>query len=281
MSSQLKEICNSVQVEQAKSIRDLTSGHLNENHLYHPRPTINGVRKPTWSASQKSCPTLRPPHRLTTHSNQVEEMKESLIDFTYLTLPDCSPKKSMSPRGLGTQADSPRLSLGGKEPLPPITRQERLAVPSFSIDLSDKQKMKKMQNFNENVLQKSDTHLHGLGYSEDFVAFVEDNLRLVSHTLRPDENDHLCLSFAETDHHRKSNQTPDVEFESSSSVQRSFDRFDRRFTRVWRYSRTNQSEFYGERETKIERFIRRMNMICTWNIYWPLSLNSEFTLPNN
>lgn len=178
MSSQIKDICQSVQVEQLKSIRDLTSGHLNENHLYYPRPTINGVRKPTWTSSQKSCPTLRPPHRLTTHSNHVEQMKESLIDFTYLTLPESPRKKPLSSRRSEYNENSPRISLS-KEPLPPIPRQERVQVPSFSIDLSDKEKLRKMKHFNENVLQKSDTHLHGLGYSEDFVAFVEDNLRLV------------------------------------------------------------------------------------------------------
>jgi hypothetical protein len=33
-----------------------------------------------------------------------------------------------------------------------------------------------MNIFNDTVLQKNDVNLHGLGYSEDFVAFVEDNL---------------------------------------------------------------------------------------------------------
>lgn len=86
MSSHIKQICNSINREQVQSIRDLTSGHLNENHLYRPRPTINGKRKPSWSSSQKSHPTLRPPHRLQTHSSNIEPMKDSIVDFTYLTL---------------------------------------------------------------------------------------------------------------------------------------------------------------------------------------------------
>lgn len=96
MSSHVKEICNSIQREQVQSIRDLTSGHLNESHLYHPRPTINGKRKPTWSSSQKPHLTLRPPHRLQTHSSKIEPMKESLVDFTYLTL--LEPPKSKKPQ---------------------------------------------------------------------------------------------------------------------------------------------------------------------------------------
>ena len=94
MSSPVKHICNSVYREQVQSIRDLTSGHLNERHLYHPRPTINGARKPCWSSSQKAHPTLRPAHQLKTYSSNVEQMKESLIDFTYLSLPEISNKKS-------------------------------------------------------------------------------------------------------------------------------------------------------------------------------------------
>lgn len=86
MSSPVKQICNSIQREHVQSIRDLTSGHLNENHLYHPRPTVNGKRKPSWSSSQKPHPTLRPAHRLQTYSSKIEPMKDSLVDFTYLTL---------------------------------------------------------------------------------------------------------------------------------------------------------------------------------------------------
>jgi hypothetical protein len=99
MSSQLKQICNSISQEQIQSIRDLTSGHLNENHLYQPRETINGKRKPTWSSSQKPHPTLRPSHRLTTYSPNIEQMKDTLASFTYLTLPELPIKQSQkSPR---------------------------------------------------------------------------------------------------------------------------------------------------------------------------------------
>ena len=64
--------------------------------------------------------------------------------------------------------------------MPPIT-SERIEVPKFSIDLSEEQRMNKMKHFNDLVLQKNDVNLHGLGYSEDFVAFVEQNLLLVNH----------------------------------------------------------------------------------------------------
>jgi len=40
-----------------------------------------------------------------------------------------------------------------------------------------------MKTFNDTVLQKNDVNLHGLGYSEDFVAFVEDNLLMKLSTL--------------------------------------------------------------------------------------------------
>ena len=53
-------------------------------------------------------------------------------------------------------------------------------MPKFSIDLSEEQRLKKMNNFNNMILQKNDINLHGLGYSEDFVAFVEQNLLLVN-----------------------------------------------------------------------------------------------------
>ena len=33
-----------------------------------------------------------------------------------------------------------------------------------------------MKTFNETVIQTDDVNLHGLGYSENFVAFVEQNL---------------------------------------------------------------------------------------------------------
>jgi hypothetical protein len=33
-----------------------------------------------------------------------------------------------------------------------------------------------MKTFNDTVIQTNDVNLHGLGYSEDFVAFVEQNL---------------------------------------------------------------------------------------------------------
>ena len=42
-----------------------------------------------------------------------------------------------------------------------------------------------MQLFNDTVLQKNDVNLHGLGYSEDFVAFVEQNLLLVKLLFAP------------------------------------------------------------------------------------------------
>jgi hypothetical protein len=38
-----------------------------------------------------------------------------------------------------------------------------------------------MKTFNDTVIQKNDVNLHGLGYSEDFVAFVEQNLLLVNY----------------------------------------------------------------------------------------------------
>lgn len=99
MSSQLKQICNSINREQIQSIRDLTSGHLNENHLYRPPETTDGKRKPTWSSSQKPCPTLRPSHRLKTYSPNVEQMKNTLANFTYLSLPELPIKQSQkSPR---------------------------------------------------------------------------------------------------------------------------------------------------------------------------------------
>jgi hypothetical protein len=99
MSSHVKQICDSIYHEQVQSIRDLTSGHLNENHLYRPRRTVNGVRKPSWVSSQKPHPTLRPPHRLQTYATNVEQMKDTLVDFTYLTLPEISLKISQkSPR---------------------------------------------------------------------------------------------------------------------------------------------------------------------------------------
>ena len=94
MSSHIKQICHSIYLEQVQSIRDLTSGHLNEKHLYRPRQTINGVRKPSWSSSQKPCPTLRPPHRFQTYATNVEQMKDTLVDFTYLTLPELPTKKT-------------------------------------------------------------------------------------------------------------------------------------------------------------------------------------------
>jgi len=94
MSSQIKQICNSIYREQVQSIRDLTSGHLNENHLYRPRKTINGKRKPCWSSSQKPHPTLRPAHHLKTYSSSnVQQMEDTLVDFTYLTLPEIPMKK--------------------------------------------------------------------------------------------------------------------------------------------------------------------------------------------
>ena len=94
MSSEIKEICNSVYREQVQSIRDLTSGHLNENHLYRPRRTINGARIPSWSSSQKPHPTLRPAHRLKTYTSNVQQMEDSLVDFTYLGLPEIPAKKT-------------------------------------------------------------------------------------------------------------------------------------------------------------------------------------------
>ena len=40
-----------------------------------------------------------------------------------------------------------------------------------------------MKIFNDTILQKNDVNLHGLGYSEDFVAFVEDNLLMKLSTI--------------------------------------------------------------------------------------------------
>lgn len=178
MSSKIKQICNSINREQVQSIRDLTSGHLNENHLYRPRQTINGKRKPSWSSSQKPHPTLRPAHRLQTYSSNshVEQMKDSLVDFTYLTLPQISTKKSQKTSRLDEQ---PQQQSSINDRLPPIIN-ERIQVPAFSIDISEEQRLRKMRTFNDAVIQKNDVNLHGLGYSEDFVAVVEDNLRIVS-----------------------------------------------------------------------------------------------------
>lgn len=53
-------------------------------------------------------------------------------------------------------------------------------MPTFSIDLSEEQRLRKMKTFNDTILQKNDVNLHGLGYSEDFVAFVEQNLIMVN-----------------------------------------------------------------------------------------------------
>ena len=98
MSSRIKQICNSINREQVQSIRDLTSGHLNENHLYHPRPTIDGASKPCWSSSQKTCPTLRPPHRLQqAHSSNIEQMKDALAELPSWTLPEISRRKPPKP----------------------------------------------------------------------------------------------------------------------------------------------------------------------------------------
>ena len=33
-----------------------------------------------------------------------------------------------------------------------------------------------MKIFNDTIIQTNDVNLHGLGYSEDFVAYVEQNL---------------------------------------------------------------------------------------------------------
>jgi hypothetical protein len=37
-----------------------------------------------------------------------------------------------------------------------------------------------MKTFNDTVVQTKDVNLHGFGYSEDFVALVEQNLLLVN-----------------------------------------------------------------------------------------------------
>ncbi|CAF1413192.1 unnamed protein product [Adineta steineri] len=175
MSSQLKEICNTIYREQIQSIKDLTSGHLNENHLYHPPNTIDGKRKPTWSSSQKPHPTLRPSHRLKTYSSNIEHMKDSLVDFTYLSLPELPKKQSQkSPRLDEQQSLSPSSSITCEQ-LPPITN-ERFQVPTFSIDISEEQRVRKLKTFNDTVIQTKDVNLHGLGYSEDFVASVEQTL---------------------------------------------------------------------------------------------------------
>ena len=93
MSSHVKHICGAISREQFQSIRDLTSGHLNEKHLYQPPSTVNEEKRINWPSSQKPPPVSRPRHRLTTHSSTVEQMKDSLADFTYLTLPNLPLKK--------------------------------------------------------------------------------------------------------------------------------------------------------------------------------------------
>lgn len=78
-----------------------------------------------------------------------------------------------SPR---SSTSSPRTkSTASDERLPPIAK-ERVQVPAFSIDISEEQRLKKLRTFNDTVIQTNDVNLHGLGYSEDFVAFVEQNL---------------------------------------------------------------------------------------------------------
>ncbi|UJR24832.1 hypothetical protein I4U23_006204 [Adineta vaga] len=181
MSSQLKQICNTIYQEQVQSIRDLTSGHLNENHLYHPRETIDGKRKPTWSSSQKPHPTLRPSHHLKTYSNTVEEMKDCLVDFTYVSLPEL-PKKQ-TPRA----NESPSVSSSITSEQLPRINNERIHVPTFSIDLSEEQRVRKMKTFNDKIIQTKDVNLHGLGYSEDFVALVEQTLLMKLTTI---DNEH-------------------------------------------------------------------------------------------
>ncbi|CAF1494572.1 unnamed protein product [Rotaria magnacalcarata] len=173
MSSQIKKICNSINREQLQSIRDLTSGHLNENHLHRHHPTTNEEPKPCWPSSKKPHLTLRPAHHFKTDSSNVEEMKNTLVDFTYLTLPEIPIKKTPKQK----KADEQLASSITSEQLPPIMN-ERIQVPAFSIDLSEEQRVRKMKTFNDMVLQKNDVNLHGLGYSEDFVAFVEQNLIL-------------------------------------------------------------------------------------------------------
>ncbi|CAF5219906.1 unnamed protein product, partial [Rotaria magnacalcarata] len=108
-----------------------------------------------------------------TDSSNVEEMKNTLVDFTYLTLPEIPIKKTPKQK----KADEQLASSITSEQLPPIMN-ERIQVPAFSIDLSEEQRVRKMKTFNDMVLQKNDVNLHGLGYSEDFVAFVEQNLIL-------------------------------------------------------------------------------------------------------
>ena len=95
MPSKIKDICNAINREQKQTIRDFTSGHLNENHLYRPIQLENGRRKAIWATSTKPHPTMRPYHRLETHSSKVEQMKESLLEFAYLTLPQL-PKKRIT-----------------------------------------------------------------------------------------------------------------------------------------------------------------------------------------
>ncbi|CAF0761468.1 unnamed protein product [Rotaria sp. Silwood1] len=190
MSSQIKEICNSINREQLQSIRDLTSGHLNENNLYRPRPTnTNEEKKSCWSSSQKPQPTLRPAHHLKTYSPNVEQMTNSLVDFTYMTLPEIPIKKSSKSPKFDEKPSSPITN----EHLPPI-KTERIQVPAFSIDLSEEQRVRKMRTFNDLVLQKNDVNLHGLGYSEDFVAFVEQNLILKLTTIE-NENKGQTISL--------------------------------------------------------------------------------------
>lgn len=70
---------------------------------------------------------------------------------------------------------SPRSKSTTSEQLPPIAK-ERIQVPAFSIDISEEQRLRKLRTFNDTVIQTNDVNLHGLGYSEDFVAFVEQNL---------------------------------------------------------------------------------------------------------
>jgi hypothetical protein len=55
-----------------------------------------------------------------------------------------------------------------------------MQIPAFSIDISEEQRLRKLKTFNDTVIQTNDVYLHGLGYSEDFVGFVEQNLLQVN-----------------------------------------------------------------------------------------------------
>ncbi|CAF1137421.1 unnamed protein product [Didymodactylos carnosus] len=182
--SRIKNICNTVYQDQLQSIHDLTSGHLNENHLNRLPKDDKNVRK-TWESAKKPHPTLRPSHRVTKENvteNAVNDMKQTLINFTTrnsllsprhsLTLPGLPIKKPKTDRPTSAESIT-------DQPLPKLLqKKEKLSIPAFSIDISDENRLKKLKNFDANIVHKKDIGLHGFGYSEDFVNSVEQNLNM-------------------------------------------------------------------------------------------------------